>query len=68
MDAESAALELYKESNREEDTVLVVRMSMGKPNEANKQFSDIAKMLKAMPPNPIPAEEECDTVPASLNG
>ena len=68
MDAESAALELYKENNREEDTVLVVKLSMGKLNEANNPFKVTAKMLKAMPANPIPAEEECETVPASLNG
>ena len=68
MDAESAALELYKANNREEDTVLVVKGSMGKLSEARNQFKVIAKMLKAMPPNPIPAEEECETVPALLNG
>ena len=67
IDAEAAALVLYKESNREEDTVQVVKRSMGKLNDAKNQFKGIAKMLKAMPPNPIPAEEECDTVPASFN-
>ena len=67
IDAEAAGLALYKESNREEDTVQVVKRSMGKLNDAKYQFKVIAKMLKAMPPNPIPAEEECDTVPASLN-
>ena len=67
IDAEAAALALYKESNREEDTVQVVKMSMGKLNDAKNQFKVIAKMLKAMPPNPIPAEEECDTVPASFS-
>ena len=68
MDAESAALELYKENNREEDTVLVVKMSMGKLNEAKTPLKVIEKMLKAMPANPTPAEEECETVPASFNG
>ena len=67
IDAEAAALALYKESNREEDTVQVVQRSMGKLNDAKNQFKVIAKMLKAMPPNPIPAEEECDTVPASFS-
>ena len=68
MDAESAALELFKENNREEDTVNVVKAAMTKLNEARNQFKLIEKMLKAMPANPIPAEEECETVPASLNG
>ena len=68
MDAESAALELFKENNREEDTVDVVKAAMAKLNEARNQFKLIEKMLKAMPANPIPAEEECETVPASLNG
>ena len=67
IDAEAAGLALYKESNREEDTVQVVKRSMGKLNDAKNQFKVIAKMLKAMPPNPIPAEEECDTVPASFS-
>ena len=67
IDAEAAALALYKESNREEDTVQVVKRSMAKLNDAKNQFKVIAKMLKAMPPNPIPAEEECDTVPASFS-
>ena len=34
MDAESAALELYKENNREEDTVNVVKAAMAKLNQA----------------------------------
>ena len=67
IDAEAAGLALYKESNREEDTVQVVKRSMAKLNDAKNQFKVIAKMLKAMPPNPIPAEEECDTVPASFS-
>ena len=67
IDAEAAALVLYKESNREENTVQVVERSQGMLNDAKNQFKVIAKMLKAMLPNPIPAEEECDTVPASFN-
>ena len=66
--AELAAIQLYKENNREEDTVKVVKYAMAKLNEARNQFKLIEKMLKAMPANPIPAEEECETVPASLNG
>ena len=66
MDAESAALELFKENNREEDTVNVVKAAMTKLNEARNQFKLIEKMLKAMPANPSPAEEECETVPALL--
>ena len=60
VDAESAALELYKENNREEDTVNVVKAAMAKLNEARNQFKVIKKMLKAMQPNPIPAESQCD--------
>ena len=67
IDAEAAALVLYKESNREENTVQFVERSQGMLNDAKNQFKVIAKMLKAMPPNPIPAEEECDTVPASFS-
>ena len=66
MEAEAAALVLYKENNREDDTVLVLKTSLVKLNEARNQFKVIAKMLKAMPQNPIPAEEVCDTVPAVL--
>ena len=66
MDAESAALELYKENNREEDTVNVVKAAMDKLNQARNQFELIEKMLKAMPANPIPTDEECETVPALL--
>ena len=66
MEAEAAALVLYKENNLEDDTLLVLRTSLGKLTEARNQFKVIAKMLKAMPQNPIPAEEVCDTVPAVL--
>ena len=66
MDAESAALELYKENNREEDTVNVVKAAMTKLNEARNQFKLIEKMLKAMPANPTPTDDECETVPALL--
>ena len=59
-DAESAALELYKENNREEDTVNVVKAAMAKLNEARNQFKVIKNMLKAMQPNPIPAESQCE--------
>ena len=64
--AESAGLELYKESNREEDTVNVVKAAMAKLNEARNQFKVIEKMLKAMPANPTPTDDECETVPALL--
>ena len=60
VDAESAGLELYKENNREEDTVNVVKAAMAKLNEARNQFKVIKKMLKAMQPNPILAESQCD--------
>ena len=60
VDAESAGLELYKENNREEDTVNVVKAAMAKLNEARNQFKVIKKMLKAMQPNPIPAESQCE--------
>ena len=66
MEAEAAALVLYKENNLEDDTLLVLRTSLGKLTEARNQFKVITKMLKAMPQNPIPAEEVCDTVPAVL--
>ena len=66
VDAESAGLELYKENNREEDTVNVVKAAMTKLNEARNQFKLIEKMLKAMPANPIPTDDECETVPALL--
>ena len=60
MDAESAALELYKENNREEDTVNVVKAAMDKLNQARNQFKVMKKMLKAMQPNPIQAESQCN--------
>ena len=60
MDAESAALELYKENNREEDTVNVVKAAMAKLNQARNQFKVMKKMLKAMQPNPIQAESQCN--------
>ena len=60
MDAESAALELYKENNREEDTVNVVKAAMAKLNQARNQFKVMKKMLKAMQPISIQAESQCD--------
>ena len=58
--AESAGLELYKENNRDEDTVNVVKAAMAKLKEPRNQFKVIKKMLKAMQPNPIPAESQCE--------
>ena len=66
MDAEAAALQLLKENNLEEDTVNVVKAGMTKLNAARNQFKLIEKMLKAMPANPIPTDDECETVPALL--
>ena len=60
VEAESAALALYKENNQEEDTVNVVKAAMTKLNEARPQFKLIGKMLKAMELNPIPAEQQAD--------
>ena len=60
IDAEAAALVLYKESNREEDTVQVVKRSMAKLNDAKNQFKVIAKMLKAMEVTSTPAEQQAD--------
>ena len=60
LDAELAALGLYKENNREEDTVNVVKAAMAKLNEARNQFKVIKNMLKAMQPNLIPAESQCE--------
>ena len=60
MDTESAALELYKENNREEDTVNVVKAAMDKLNQARKQFKIMKKMLKAMQPSPLQAESQCN--------
>ena len=66
MDAEAAALQLFKENNLEEDTVNVVKAGMTKLNAARNQFKLIEKMLKAMPANPTPTDDECETVPALL--
>ena len=60
MDAVSAALELYKENNREEDTANVVKAAMAKLNQARNQFKVMKKMLKAMQPISIQAESQCD--------
>ena len=60
LDAESAGLQLYKENNREEDTVNVVKAAMAKLNEARNQFKVIKKMLKAMQLISIQAESQCD--------
>ena len=60
IDAEAAALVLYKESNREEDTVQVVERSLGRLNDAKNQFKVIAKMLKAMEVTSTPAEQQAD--------
>ena len=61
VEAESAALALYKEeNNREEDTVNIIKVAMEKLNEARPQFKVIGKMLKAMELNPIPAEQQAD--------
>ena len=66
MDAEAAALQLFKENNLEEDTVNVVKAAMTKLNAARNQFKLMEKMLKAMPAHPIPTDDECETVPALL--
>ena len=60
VEAESAALTLYKENNREDNTVNVINAAKAKLNEAQNQFKVIKKMLKAMQPNPIQAESQCD--------
>ena len=60
VEAESAALALYKENNREEDTVNIIKVAMEKLNEARRQFKVIRNMLTAMEPNPIPAEQQAD--------
>ena len=60
IDAEAAALVLYKESNREENTVQVVERSQGMLNDAKNQFKVIAKMLKAMEVTSTPAEQQAD--------
>ena len=66
MDAEAAALQLFKENNLEEDTVNVVKAAMTKLNAARNQFKLMEKMLKAMPAHPTPTDDECETVPALL--
>ena len=60
VEAESAALILYKESNREDDTLKVCQNAIAKLNAARPQFKVIGKMLKAMDANPIPAEQQAD--------
>ena len=66
VEAEAAALQLFKENNLEEDTVNVVKAAMTKLNAARNQFKIMEKMLKAMPAHPIPTDDECETVPALL--
>ena len=66
VEAESAALALYKENNQEEDTANIIKVAMEKLNEARPQFKLIRKMLKAMEQSPIPAEHNVD--PAPLDG
>ena len=45
MDAELAAIQMYKENNREDDTVNVVKAAKTKLNEARNQFKVMEKML-----------------------
>ena len=45
MDAELAAIQMYKENNREDDTVNVVKAAKTKLNEARNQFKAMEKML-----------------------
>ena len=66
VEAESAALALYKENNQEEDTANIIKVAMEKLNEARPKFKLIQKMIKAMEPNSIPAEHNVD--PAPLDG
>ena len=66
VEAESAALALYKENNQEEDTANIIKVAMEKLNEARPQFKLIRKMIKAMEQNSIPAEHNID--PAPLDG
>ena len=66
VEAESAVLALYKESNQEEDTANIIKVAMEKLNEARHQFKLIRKMIKAMEHNSIPAEHNVD--PAPLEG
>ena len=66
VEAESAALALYKENNQEEGTANIIKAAMGKLNEARPQFKLIRKMIKAMEQTSIPAEHNVD--PAPLDG
>ena len=66
VEAEAAALQLFKENNLEEDTVNVVKAAMTKLNAARNQFKLIRKMIKVMEQNSIPAEHNVD--PAPLDG
>ena len=66
VEAESAALALYKENNQEEDTANIIKVAMEKLNEARPQFKLIRKMIKVTEPNPIAAEHNVD--PAPLDG
>ena len=66
VEAESAALALYKENNQEEDTANIIKAAMGKLNEVRPQFKLIRKMIKAMEQTSIPAEH--NVVPAPLDG
>ena len=66
VEAESAALALYKENNQEEDTANIIKVAMEKLNVARPQFKLIRKMIKAMEQSPIPAEHNVD--PAPLDG
>ena len=66
VEAEAAALQLFKENNLEEDTVNVVKAAMTKLNAARNQFKLIRKMIKVMEPNSIAAEHNVD--PAPLDG
>ena len=47
VEAESAALTLYKENNREDNTVNVINAAKAKLNEAQNQFKVIKKVLGA---------------------
>ena len=66
VEAEAAALQLFKENNLEEDTVNVVKAAMTKLNAARNQFKLIRKMIKVTEPNSIAAEHNVD--PAPLDG
>ena len=57
---EASSVTLYKENNREEDTVNIIKVAMEKLNEARPQFKVIGKMLKAMDANPRPPEQQAD--------